>query len=594
MPSRAVEIHLATLFASTLGLALLVAALAGEIPYGMYSPWAFSLLLLASLLPAWGFVRARFRRLALRETGILRMVPQNLPRKDGATYLGHGFPWKPSHAERLYHLMAREEETDRPEEIEDPGGNPRIHGLGAAAECPLFIPDPKRTHHMLILGSPGEGKTRAVELLVRQAIEKGEVVVVVDPKGDARLLNVMRQVCLETGRMEDFRLVALPWVGASSAFNPLSHFQSPDEIAQRLISLFPAAGGDSAAFQGFQEAATRVVVQGLYLAGIPITIRTVLDGLRDMSPVTLAFIKKCFPDIAADDVAQVASKYEASVASGDRERSRELDDLLHYLKKNPEYYDKMVSSFFPQLERLIAGAKEEILSPDPRETEREILSWTAIDHRKLVVYFYLSGLQEPTAAASVGKLYLLDFQSYLGGRYSYGKVPRNPFNLFVDEAHAMLSEPFLHILAEGRGAGVACVLSTQTTAQFEQTLGSRAAIDEIMTQNWAYLQFQTRNPREAEDFAKLAGERLMRVVNESHRYEPAFFSSGLGNVDDFRATFSQSIQYKDAYLVPPWAISQLPTFHYFARLGGRIWKGRIPLLSDPESTYAEDLRRGAA
>ena len=86
----------------------------------------------------------------------------------------------------------------------------------------------------------------------------------------------------------------------------------------------------------------------------------------------------------------------------------------------------------------------------------------------------------------------------------------------------------------------------------------------------------------------------MRVVGESHRYEPAFFTSGFRSVEDFRAQFTQNISYREAALVPPWAIAQLPTFHYFARLGGRIYKARIPLLDEPTCTYAADLQRGAA
>jgi len=591
---RAIGAYLALLFGTLLFAATLLAALAPFLPYGAYASYGFAFLIALALIPGLGFVRMYALGRCLTTGELLRMDANEIPRLDGHTYLGNAFPWKPAHAERLYHLMSRGVEA--PEEVQAAlGGNTLIHGLGIAGERPLFIPDQKRTHHALILGSPGEGKTRAIELMVRQLIEKGDVVVIVDPKGDARLMNVVRQVCLESGRADQFRLVALPWIRASAAYNPLSHFGTPHEVAQRLISLFPPAGGESEAFRGFQEAATKAVVQGLYLASVPITIRTVLDGLRELSPVTLEFIKKRHPEIAADDVAQVASKYEAAVAQGSMPRSRELEDLLYYLRKNPDYYDRMTASFLPQLERLIAGPKEEIIAPDPRTTPREILTWPGIDRRKLVVYFYLANLKEPTAANSIGKLLLLDLQSYLAARYSYAKPDeRNLVSLFVDEAHHLVSEAFLHVLAEGRGAHVACVLSTQTTAQFEQAMGSRAAIDEILTQNWAYIQFQTRNPREAEDFAKLAGERQMRLVGESHRYEPAFFSSGLANVDDFRATFTQSIQYRDAYLVPPWAIAQLPTFHYFARLGGRTLKGRIPLLSDPVSTFSEDLKREAA
>jgi len=314
--------------------------------------------------------------------------------------------------------------------------------------------------------------------------------------------------------------------------------------------------------------------------------------MRDMAPLATLLAKRRYPEIASDDIAQLASKYEAAVAGGQMHRSVELEDILYYLRLNPDYYQKMVASFIPQLERLSAGPKREILSPEPEETKRQVLTWSAVDHQKLIVYFYLGSLHGEESANAVGKMLLLDFQAYVAKRYSYGTAQRGgQLSFFIDEAHHMVSKAFMNILAEARGANVSMVLASQTTAQFELSFGSRAAVDEVLTMNFAYIQFQSRNHHEADTFSKLAGDRQMKQFSEKHSYEPGFLSSGIKSIDDFRAQYSVGIQYKDAPLIPPWAIAQLPIFHFFARVGGRLYKGRIPLLEDPASTFTEDLRR---
>jgi conjugal transfer pilus assembly protein TraD len=594
MLSRSVEIHCALLFGGTLALALMVAGAADRIPYGTYATPAFVVIAGLSVIPALAWLRAWRARSSLETGELLRMGYDVIPKKSGETFLGLGFLWTPAHAEQLTQCLS--EGTGAPEEVQIKyGGNTLIHGLGILAEEPIFLADAKRCHHALVMGSPGSGKTRFIELLLRQLVEKGDTVVIVDPKGDSRLMDVVEQACRDTGRLSQFRLVALPWPKTSVAYNPLTNFGTPSEIADRLIGILPPSSGDGEAFRGFQWGAVKAVAQGLYLAGLPITIARVLDGLRDMAPLAVAFVKRRFPGLASDDVAQIASKYEAAVASGEMTRSIELDDLLSYLKLNPDYYMKMVASFIPQLERLSAGPKREILSPEPELCQRQILTWGAVDHQKLVVYFYLGSLHGEESANAVGKMLLLDFQAYVAKRYSYGVAATGgQLSFFIDEAHHMVSKAFMNILAEARGANVSMVLASQTTAQFEMSFGSRAAVDEVLTMNFAYIQFQSRNHHEAETFSKLAGERLMRILSEKHTYEPGFLSSGLQSVDDFRAQYSIGIQYKDAPLIPPWAIAQLPIFHFFARVGGRIYKGRIPLLEDPTSTFTEDLRREQA
>jgi len=595
MLHRKTQIYLALLTAGFLGMSLLVTALAERLPHGNYAPLVMWLFL--AVAGTTGVVLLRVRRQAhlLLAGDLLEMEASEIPRRSGQTYIGHSFVWKPHHAQQLYGYLAHGIEPS--EQVQAAlGGNVLIHGLGAEEEAPLYISDRKRAHHMLVLGSPGEGKTRCLELIVRQLIEQGDVVVIIDPKGDDRLISLVRQVCDETGRSQQFRLFAPPWPTASVAYNPLAHFGNPSDLADRLIGLFPpAGGGDSEAFRGFQWGAAKAVLQAMYLTGTPITIARTLRYLRNPGEILGTLVKARFPDLAGRDLGETVAKYESLAAGDPKHRSPELDDLLAYVKLDPTYYSKMVASFLPQLERLSAGPKRELLSPEPEETTREVLSWQSIDKRKLVVYCYLGSLHGEESANAVGKMMLLDLEAYIAARYSYqADGDRHRLSLVVDEAHHMVSKPFMNVLAEARGANLAVALSSQTLAQFEQSMGSRAAVEEVLTHHFLHLQFQTRNPREAEDFSKLAGDRLLRVVGESFRYEPGFFDSGDRNVSDFKAVHTLNIQEKEAALVPPFAIVQLPTFHYFARMGGRIYKGRIPLLSAPKRSYVRDLQEKVA
>jgi hypothetical protein len=76
----------------------------------------------------------------------------------------------------------------------------------------------------------------------------------------------------------------------------------------------------------------------------------------------------------------------------------------------------------------------------------------------------------------------------------------------------------------------------------------------------------------------MSGERLVRMHSEAAAYEPALLGSGFKTVDDFRARFGEAVDWREHALVPPWSVVQLPTFHFFARWNGRVFRGRVPLL----------------
>jgi hypothetical protein len=72
------------------------------------------------------------------------------------------------------------------------GGLPRLHGI-EPDEVDVSLPLGERVGHSLVLGTTRVGKTRLAELFVTQDIRRKnaagehEVVIVIDPKGDADL-----------------------------------------------------------------------------------------------------------------------------------------------------------------------------------------------------------------------------------------------------------------------------------------------------------------------------------------------------------------------------------------------------------------------
>ena len=67
----------------------------------------------------------------------------------------------------------------------------------------IAIPLSERASHLVVVGLPGMGKTRFAEILIGQDIRRGDVVIVLDPKGDADLLRRMMIEAKIAGREQD-------------------------------------------------------------------------------------------------------------------------------------------------------------------------------------------------------------------------------------------------------------------------------------------------------------------------------------------------------------------------------------------------------
>src|SRR6185295_1100578 len=126
------------------------------------------------------------------------MKRNELPVSNRTLFLGKGFLWTSQHTQRIrdldlpYNLHYKNSKTDL-------GGDAAIHGI-ADQEEDIAIHLNERASHLLVLGLPGVGKTRFAELVISQDIRRDDVVIVLDPKGDAGLLRRIYQEAKIAGR----------------------------------------------------------------------------------------------------------------------------------------------------------------------------------------------------------------------------------------------------------------------------------------------------------------------------------------------------------------------------------------------------------
>lgn len=396
--------------------------------------------------------------------------------------------------------------------------------IESGAESPLkeeelLLPLPLLGQHVLVMGSTGTGKSRLLELLALQAVARGEAVVVLDPKGDARLEERLRAAAGPR-----FRLVSLPHPERGVAYNPLGCRRDAREAADRVAALLPGSG-DALPFRNF---AWEIV-------------HTATKAIEAREPVTFRSLKRAA-----------------------------IDQPVKPLSERPrEYYLKTASALIPALSKL----SMDVLCP--REGG---LSWRELDRERQVALLSLGSLQGHESASAVAKAALLDLQSYIGARYAEGGGG-GPMWLFVDELGDVATEAFIHLLNKSRGAGLRIVACAQTAADVEAALGGRAQALQVLGNVNTIVQFRAPSGPDAEVFSQFAGERLVRMRSESAAFEPALFGSGFRSVDDFRARFGESSSLSPQPLVPSWAVVRLPVFHYFARWEGRVFRGRVPLLA---------------
>lgn len=608
----------------------------------------------------------RYRR-NLRRLPRYVMSTKQIPVSHRRLFLGRGFRWTQKHTQRLqdtlrpevarylqpnrFYLGARQLEmmtehrlpwlgkllsADTPLNPVRPlppvGGNPALHGI-EPDEKDVTLALGERVGHTVVYGTTRVGKTRLAELLVTQDIRRGEVTIVFDPKGDADLMKRVWAEAHRAGRGDELYIFHLGWPEISARYNAVGRFGRVSEVASRVAGQL-SGEGNSAAFREFAWRFVNIIARALVALGERPDYTLIMRYVNNIADLYIRYAEKIIQAqlpalqtqiennqqvLGEDDVPRnmqgqpdALRIWAIEVALSSEEGKKLYDPILDGLRSavryDRTYFDKIVASLLPLLEKLTTGKTAELLSPDYQDIDdtRPIFDWEQIIRKKAVVYVGLDALSDSEVASAVGNSMFADLVSVAGHIYKHGinaglpggKEGKSLINLHCDEFNELMGDEFIPLINKGGGAGMQVTAYTQTSSDIEARIGNAAKTAQVQGNFNNLIMLRVRENRTAE----LLTTQLPQVDIYTKTLVSGHQDTADVNADqDFTSSTQDRVGTVKVPLLEPADIVTLPKGQAFALLeGGQLWKIRMPLPAGdaddvlmPESIekIAEEMRR---
>lgn len=466
-----------------------------------------------------------------------------------------------------------------------------IHGVGEN-ESDVFQPLSHTEGHTLVIGTTGSGKTRCFDLLISQAILRGECVIIIDPKGDNDLKEKAQRACVQLGRKNAFVMFHPAKTEESAHINLLANWTRPTELASRIANLIQSSGGQSDPFKNFSWDALNKVAQGLCIAYEKPSIMN-LRRYLESSPEELC--EKAFTRHIVQAYGEAGEKIIEKLFSSCKRNIIEqrvtalinyylqygpsnpaLDGLISLRNHDKEHFGKMVTSLLPILSQLTSGKLGQLLSPpddlDAKGTTVFRDTGDFID-KNSVVYMGLDSLSDNMVGSAIGSLMLADLTAAAGAIYNF-KEKHRVVNVFVDEAAECINDSFIQLLNKGRGARFRLVVATQTISDFAARLGSMEKAMQVVGNLNNIISLRCIDDKTQEFVTKRFPKTKVKSIaidqGLSTDADHAFPKGG---------RLGERLTEEEVDLFPSQLLGMLPDLEFIAHLsGGKIVKGRYPFL----------------
>ncbi|GKW25770.1 conjugative coupling factor TraD, PFGI-1 class [Pectobacterium carotovorum subsp. carotovorum] len=584
----------------------------------------------------------RYRR-NIRRLPRYVMSSKQIPVSNRYLFLGRGFQWTQKHTQRL--LEARRPETEcyvqpsviyrmardlekkleyslpylcrltQSDTVFNPvrplppvGGSPIYHGV-EPDESDIGYDLGERVGHSLVMGTTRVGKTRLAELLITQDIRRGDVTIVFDPKGDADLLKRMWAEARRAGRESEFHVFHLGWPDISARYNAIGRFSRISEVASRVAGQL-SSEGNSAAFKEFAWRFVNIITRALVALGQRPDYSLILRYVTNIGDLYETYVE----NLLSTQAPQLWVTVENLLSSGmlnERDLPRNmqgqanamkvwaietvlgsdegkkiwdpvLDGLRSAVRYDRTYFDKIVASLLPLLEKLTTGKTAALLAPDYTDMDdpRPIFDWQEVIRKRGIVYVGLDALSDAEVASAVGNSMFADLVSVAGYIYKFGiggEAPQKKvaINLHCDEFNELMGEEFIPLINKGGGAGIQVTAYTQTLSDIEARIGSSAKANQVIGNFNSLIMLRVRENSTA--------ELLTSQLPEVDVYTKTLVSgvTDITNPDqgsDFTSNVQDRVSNVRMPMITPADIINLPKGQAFALLeGGRLWKIRMPL-----------------
>ena len=283
-------------------------------------------------------------------------------------------------------------------------------------------------------------------------------------------------------------------------------------MATRVANQLPNEG-NSAAFREFAWRFTNIIARALVAMGRRPDYNQIVRHITNIEPLLTDYCHHWLPTVAPQEWQQEVKAMAEHINERElpfalKGRSHEVIALVRYIKEqgfydpvadglrsafeyDKTYFDKIVASLLPLMEKLISGKTAELISPDYTDTEdhRPIFDWMEVIRRKGIVYVGLDALSDMAVASAVGNSMFADLVSVSGQIYKHGTdyglpdAGRNQnmptISLHADEFNELIGNEFIPLLNKAGGSGFQVTAYTQTWSDVEARLGNRAKAGQV-------------------------------------------------------------------------------------------------------------------
>ena len=468
-------------------------------------------------------------------------------------------------------------------------------------------------------------QTRLAELFITQDIRRKvhgehEVVIVFDPKGDADLLKRMYVEARRAGREGEMYVFHLGWPDISARYNAVGRFGRISEVATRIAGQL-SGEGNSAAFREFAWRFVNIIARALVELGQRPDYLLIQRHVINIDALFIEYAQHYFAKNepkAWEVIVQLEAKLndkniprnmigrEKRVVALEQYLSQVriydpvLDGLRSAVRYDRTYFDKIVASLLPLLEKLTTGKIAQLLAPNYSDLSdpRPIFDWMQVIRKRAVVYVGLDALSDAEVAAAVGNSMFSDLVSVAGHIYKFGiddGLPgaaagtKIPINVHADEFNELMGDEFIPMVNKGGGAGVQVTAYTQTLSDIEARIGNRAKAGQVIGNFNNLFMLRVRETATA--------ELLTRQLPKVEVYATALMSGATDSSDPhgntaFTSNTQDRISTTSVPLIEPAHVVALPKGQCFALTeGGNLWKVRMPLPApDPDEAMPKDLQ----
>lgn len=513
-------------------------------------------------------------------------------KRNKSVWLGDGFDWTDIEAQKMHSMIGLgiAKTIGKSTDAHGLNGAYWLHGLDE--ETDRFMSLDNLVGHTGFVGTTRVGKTRGMELLIGQAILRGECVIVIDPKGDHALQENMKRICEKIGQPERFVYFHPAHPERSVAIDPMRNWNRRTELASRVAALIPSETGADP-FAAFGWKVLNDIVNGLVATGVSpnlahlkqyieggadnLVLNTLrhhfIDHVADWESRSSGFVKK-----HKDRVLEAYIDFYKQIAIHEAQSS-DLDGLISTFEHNRDHFQKMVASLIPILSMLTSDPLADLLSPTAEiGGKRKSTDMAKIINNSQVLYLGLDSLADGTVGSAIGSIMLADLTAVAGDRYNYGIDSIKPVNLFIDEAAEVINQPTIQLMNKGGGALFRVTLAMQTLADLPARLGDENKARQVMGNINNLICFRVTD-----------GDTQEYITNglPKFKYKSITLRYGHGAdahlQDEYKSSYQESVNEEEAPVIPPAILGELAPLHFFAKLsGGRIIKGKIKILQDEE------------